>query len=95
MRDNRAADRAQLMGAGFPPLSDDDVRGVRAPTLLLAGDRSPAFLGRLTDRLQELLPDAERAAIADASHLMHEDNASLVNETILEFLVRHASRTSG
>lgn len=94
VRDNRAADRAQLMGAGFPPLGDDEVRGVRAPTLLLTGDRSPAFLGRLTERLHELLPNAERAVIANASHLMHEDNASLVNETILGFLKRQTSRTS-
>jgi pimeloyl-ACP methyl ester carboxylesterase len=46
-----------------------------------------AFL-RLTDRRQQLLPSAERVEIADASHLMHEENAAAVNRAILDFLSR-------
>jgi len=88
VQDNRQADRAQILGAGFPPLGDDEVRGVRAPTLLLVGERSPALFHRLSDRLAELLADHERAEIAGASHLMHEDNPLMVNETILGFLER-------
>jgi pimeloyl-ACP methyl ester carboxylesterase len=33
--------RAQVLGAGFPPLSDDDVRSVAAPTLLMTGRGVP------------------------------------------------------
>jgi pimeloyl-ACP methyl ester carboxylesterase len=94
-RENLNTLRAQVLGAGFPPLSDDDVRGVAAPTLLMTGARSPAYLLRLTDRLQQLLPNAERVEIAGASHLMHEENAAAVNRTILSFLARHASQTVG
>lgn len=94
VRDNLGADRAQLLGAGFPPLSDDEVSGMQAPTLLLVGQHSPAFMRRLSDRLRELLPNSECIEIANASHLMHEDNARMVNETILDFLKRQASRTS-
>jgi pimeloyl-ACP methyl ester carboxylesterase len=94
-RENLNTLRAQVMGAGFPPLSEDDVRGVVAPTLLMTGERSPAFLLRLTDRLQQLLPRAERVEIAGASHAMHEENSDAVNEAILGFLARHASQTSG
>jgi pimeloyl-ACP methyl ester carboxylesterase len=78
-------------GAGFPPMSEDDVRRVAASTLLMAGERSPAYAPRLTDRLQQLLPNAERVEIAGASHVMHEENAAAVNRAILEFL----SRTAG
>ena len=60
----------------------------------MTGERSPAYLPRLTDRLQQLLPTAERVEIAAASHLMHEENAGAVNEAILGFLARHASQTS-
>ena len=67
-RENLNTLRAQVLGAGFPPLSDDDVRGVAAPTLLMTGERSPAYLLRLTDRLQQLLPNAERVEITGASH---------------------------
>jgi len=86
--ENRGADRAQFLGAGFPPLSDDEVRGVEAPTLLMCGDSSPALFRRLSDRLAELLPNAERAEIAGASHMMQEDNPVMFNETILGFLER-------
>jgi pimeloyl-ACP methyl ester carboxylesterase len=90
-RENLATLRAQLLGAGFPPLDENDVRGMRAPTLLMTGTRSPAVLIRLTEHLQRLLPRAERVDIAGASHAMQEENPDAVNEAILGFLARHAS----
>jgi pimeloyl-ACP methyl ester carboxylesterase len=90
--DNVHSLRAQVLGAGFPPLSDGDVRGVAAPTLLMTGARSPAYLPRLTDRLQQLLPNAERVEIAAASHLMNEQNPAAANEAILDFLSRAGRR---
>ena len=89
-RENLGTLRAQLLGAGFPPLDEEDVRGMRVPTLLITGQRSPAFLLRLTERLQRLLPNAERVDIAGASHAMQEENPGAVNEAILGFLERHA-----
>jgi pimeloyl-ACP methyl ester carboxylesterase len=89
MSENLSAARAQLLGAGFPPLDDDQVKSIRAPTLLITGEHSPAFLLRLTDRLEELLPNVERIEISDASHIMHEENAPAVNEAILAFIGRH------
>jgi pimeloyl-ACP methyl ester carboxylesterase len=88
-RDNVLALRAQMLGAGFPPLADDEVRGVRVPTLLMTGEHSPPVLLRLTDRLEELLPMVDRTEIPNASHAMHEENASAVNEAIVEFVGRH------
>jgi len=84
--DNVAVDKAQLLGEGFPPLGDDEVRGVTAPTLLIQGEESPAFLHRLTDRLEELLPNVQRTVVPGASHIMHEDNPQAVNDAILDFL---------
>lgn len=86
VRDNLATDRAQLLGAGFPPLADADVRAVRAPVLLLTGEHSPALFCRLTDRLEELLPDARRVEIAAAAHLLHEQNPFAYNAAVLDFL---------
>lgn len=91
LRENVNSFRAQILGAGFPPIGDDDVRSVRAPALLLNGQHSPALFLRLTDRLAELLPNVERSEIPGASHAMHEQNASAVNQAIVEFLGRHRS----
>ena len=80
--------RAQVLGAPLPSLSDDEVRGVATPTLLMTGERSPDYLLRLSDRLEQLLPNAERVEIADASHLMNEQNPAAVNDAVLRFLAR-------
>lgn len=92
IRENLSALRAQVLGAGLPPLGDDDVRGIRAPTLLVTGEFSPPFLLRLTDRLEELLQVVERVEVPGASHLMHEENAPALNEAIVGFLRRHRGR---
>ena len=89
MRDNLSELRAFVLGAGFPPLGDDDVRGIHAPVLLVTGELSPALAIHMTDRLEELLSNVKRVEIPDASHLMHEENASAVNEAIVGFLARY------
>lgn len=91
MRENLAPLRASLLGSGLPPLAEDEVRRIRAPALLLTGARSPAFELRLTDLLEELLPDTERVEIPAASHAMHEENAPATNAAILTFLARHGT----
>jgi pimeloyl-ACP methyl ester carboxylesterase len=68
------------------------VRSVQVPTLLMTGERSPAVLLRLTDRVQQLLPSAERVEIAPASHAMSEENPDAVNDAILGFLASHVVR---
>lgn len=90
--ENLGSARVAMLRPGFAPLSDDEVRGIRVPVLLVTGEHSPAFLLRLSDRLEELLPDVERVEISDASHVMHEENAPAVNEAILSFLGRHRDR---
>ena len=86
--DNRSSARAQILGAGFPPLRPRDVRSVRAPTLLVSGQNSPVIMRRTTERLAELIPNAEQARIAGASHQMQSDNPSVFNDAVLKFLTR-------
>lgn len=94
MRENLSALKAQMLGASFPPLHDRDVRSVSIPVLLLTGDQSPAFLHLLTERLNNLLPNAQTVHIPQASHLMHEQNHAAVNTAILKFLIDKYPATS-
>jgi pimeloyl-ACP methyl ester carboxylesterase len=89
-RDNLKTFAAQLTHTEFPLLDSDDVRRMTVPTLLLSGEQSPLLMRLLTDRLQELLPHAERVNIPDASHDAHVDNPSAVTDAILTFLTRRA-----
>lgn len=79
---------AEFLGSGFPPLSEEDVRRVEAPALLVSGAESPAFFHRMIDGLARLLPDHERAVITGASHIVHEDDPPAFNARVLDFLER-------
>jgi pimeloyl-ACP methyl ester carboxylesterase len=88
MRENLGAARAQLLGAGFPPLADDEVRSIGMPVLLMTGEDSPAVFLRVCDRLEELLPHAKRIEIPGGTHSMHEQNPTAVNAAIAAFIER-------
>lgn len=88
--ENESAEVAQMLGAGFPPLKAADVRGIAAPTLLVAGKESgPLFRLTLLRELERLLPNASRIEIPDASHLMHEDNPPAFNTAVFSFIDRN------
>src|SRR5437660_5263315 len=89
-RDNLEALRSEFLANNFGPLSDELLEQVRVPVLLLTGQDSPAFLTRLIDRLEQLLPDSRRVTIAAASHFMHEDNPEAFNREVLEFWAQQA-----
>jgi len=89
--DNYKPLRAFVLGVGFPAIELDDVRRIASPALLMTGENSPSFLIRLTDRLEELLPNAKRQEIKGASHLVHEDRPAEVNEFVKEFVLRNSN----
>ena len=89
MLGNAATHQAQFLAAGFPAFTDDDARRITTPTLLITGQKSPAFMHRLTDRLEHLLPNQERVSISNASHLMHHENPAALNSAVLDFIARH------
>lgn len=79
--------KAELLSETFmTPLDENDVRNIKARTLLITGEESPEVFHRLADRLEELIPDTERVDIPNASHIMHEDNAAAYNHAVLSFL---------
>ncbi|MFW2383046.1 MAG: alpha/beta fold hydrolase, partial [Acidimicrobiales bacterium] len=79
--------RAEYLSDSFGPLSVDDVRSIRTPTLLVSGQDSPRLWPMLVDYVDELLPNSQAIAVPDASHIVHEDNPTVFNEHLLEFLL--------
>jgi non-heme chloroperoxidase len=86
LRDNQKVIRAQLLGAGFPALTDLEMRSVDLPVMLVVGANSPPLFHQVSRRLQELLPRSELVTIANASHVVQDDNPTAFNETLLTFL---------
>ena len=82
---------SELLGSGFSDLPEDEVAKVGQPTLLLGGEDSPPLFGHLLDRLEELLPNVERAAIEASSHIMHEDNPAAYVHQVSRFLTSEPS----
>jgi pimeloyl-ACP methyl ester carboxylesterase len=92
VRDNLSNVQAELLGSGLLPLDAEAVRRLDVPVLLVTGQESIGLFHRLTERLDELLPNAKRVEIPGASHAMHEDNAPAYDEAVLAFLARHGKR---
>lgn len=78
--------RAEFLGSGFASLDAATISDIQMPTLLITSRHSAGMFRRLADRLEELLPHAERITIEDASHIVHEDDAPAYNEAVLSFL---------
>lgn len=79
-------------GEPEPPVTCEEARRIQAPTLLLGGDRSPAFFAGVLDGLQKCLPSSERAQLSSSSHGLELENPSGFNEIVLRFLARQAGR---
>ena len=88
MRDNAATLLGQIREAR-PPFSRAEVEAIRAPTLLVGGERSPPFYREILDALERCLPDVRRVTIPGASHPMNHENAAAFNAAVLDFLAAH------
>ena len=78
--------KSELLGSGFLPLDKDKIRKIKLPTLLISGQESPKIWQDLLFEIKKLIPNSELKIIPKASHIIHEDNVSNYNETVLSFL---------
>jgi pimeloyl-ACP methyl ester carboxylesterase len=92
----RLRDNALLLSALEPasgiwtPLTREDVEAILAPTLLLTGDRSPQWFLLVAEELARCMPQARRAVIAGAAHLLHGMNPADYNAAVLAYLAAHS-----
>lgn len=78
----------EFLGSGFLPISDQAIKNMHFPVLLLTAENSPKVFHYLADRLAELLPRVQRAIIANASHNMMEGNPDEFNRKLEDFLLQ-------
>lgn len=83
--------KAELLGSGFLPLDKNKIQNIKLPTLLISGQNSPKLWQHLLVELNRLIPNSELIIIPEASHIMHEDNVSKYNETVLSFLKKYTN----
>jgi esterase len=68
------------------PFARADAEAIRAPTLLIAGERSPASFHRILDGLETAIGNVRRAVIPNASHSSNLDNPPAFAREVLAFL---------
>ncbi len=85
MRDNARTLLGQIRERRAP-FTRADAEAVRAPTLLMAGERSPENFHRILDGLESALKDVRRVVIPAASHGSNFDNPKAFNREALAFL---------
>jgi esterase len=84
-RDNARTLLGQIKGQRAP-FALADAAAIRAPTLLMAGERSPASFHRILDAMETAIGDVRRVGIPRASHSSNLDNPAAFAREVLAFL---------
>jgi esterase len=85
LRDNAATLLGQLKEQRAP-FARADAEAIKAPTLLIAGEQSPASFHHVLDGLESALRDSRRVVIPNASHSSNVDNPRAFEREVLAFL---------
>lgn len=90
----KLARQMTLVAAGQPALREDAgallrpgrLEAVPVPTLLIEGSASPDIVAAINEGLAARLPDARRAVVAGASHMLPVTHSRQVSAEVLRFL---------
>ena len=70
-----------------------DCEAIGAPTLLMAGERSPGSFHHILDGLETALRNVRRVLIPNASHSANIDNPQAFERAVLLFLASRPIRS--
>lgn len=73
----------------FPALPLSIVKRIKAPTLLLSGQRSLKLANLIDRRLEGLLPQAQRIILANATHEMWNEYPEECRNAAMAFFAKH------
>lgn len=68
------------------PVTCDDVAGLKAPVLLMQGEKTNPQMKNVVDATYKCLPSAARVIIPNAGHPMHLDNPAAFRSELVKFL---------
>jgi pimeloyl-ACP methyl ester carboxylesterase len=70
----------------FTPVTCDDLKKIKAPVLLLKGDKSPVIFSLIIDELNRCLSNREIATLRNTTHGLEFENPAEFNKTVLGFI---------
>ena len=73
----------------FTPVTCDDIKKIKAPVLLLKGDKSPVVFSITINELNRCLSNKEIATLANTSHGLGYENPVEFNKAVLGFIDKH------
>lgn len=68
------------------PFSDDELKSVKNPVLVLIGDHDVINSEESLERAQKYLPNCKTKIIKDAGHFLSIDQSKIVNDAMIDFL---------
>jgi pimeloyl-ACP methyl ester carboxylesterase len=78
-----------LLLAGQPPsVTCEMLRGIKAPTLVVRGERTPPIFSRTNEEVGKCIAGSRLVTIPNASHPMSYDNPVAFNDAVLAFLAK-------
>lgn len=79
-----------LLAAPAPPaLSCATLGGVKAPTLVIAGERTQRFFSLISEAVVRCLPGSRLVTIPQATHAMFVQQPEAFNAVLMPFLAQH------
>jgi non-heme chloroperoxidase len=79
-----------LLLQGIPaPFNCEDAGSIKAPTLLVTGERTLRLFTLTIDELERCLPNRERVTLPGTSHGLPLEAPAAFNEAVLRFLARY------
>jgi pimeloyl-ACP methyl ester carboxylesterase len=76
--------------SGSPQFTCDDARQIKAPTLMIMGERTIKRNQLMTEELRKCMPGSEHAVLPAATHALHLENPSGFDKIVVEFLARQS-----
>ena len=88
LRDN-ARTLGPLFAAEQVSVSCDALRGVKIPTLVVRGARTPEIFSKTHDLVGRCIAGSRMVVVPDASHTMSYQNPTGFNRAVLEFVSKN------